>query len=95
LYSEAIEILRYAQKGTHIPGRVTVAMLLAQFSFPLEQKFEVIDRTIREATALGGQVWSLSYFLEPFRKAESDYHKGSPPIKGEMMKISDILGVKE
>lgn len=94
-YSEAVEIMRYAQKRGVDSVTLTTAMLLSQFSFPIEEKFKVMDKCIEDAGSIGRFVWALGYFLEPFRKAESDYHKGSPPPKGELMKISDILGIKE
>jgi len=69
-------------------------MLLSQFSFPIEKKFEAMDRIVADTKAYGGSVWALGYFLEPFRAAESDYHKGNPPKGGGLTKISDILGIK-
>lgn len=95
MYSEAIEIMRYAQKQRVRYVTLTMAMRLAQFSFPIEEKFRIIEVVVKDTESMNGFVWALGYFLEPFRKAESDYHKGSPPEKGEMMKVSEILGIKE
>lgn len=92
-YSEAIEIMRYAQKKG-VKTCLTHAMLLAQFSFPMERKLRMIDMIVAGAGLGGGNIWSLRYFMEPFRAAESDFHKGKPPKKGEMMKVSEILGIR-
>lgn len=94
MYSEAIEIMRYCQKKGVRHVTLTMAMKLAQFSFPMEKKFEVISLSIADAKAAGGDIWALGYFLEPFRAAESTYHKGFPPKTGGMAVIRDILGVR-
>jgi hypothetical protein len=96
LYSEAIEIMRFLQKRRDVVDNIllTQAMYLAQFSFPLDMKLQVLDRIIKLAVIDGRTIWSLSYFREAFREAESTFHKGAPPVKGEMMKVSEILGMR-
>jgi hypothetical protein len=90
-YSEAIEIMRYAQKKIRGPATLTQAMILSQYDFPLEEKFRVIDRVCKAYP----DIKTLFFFREAFRQAESDYHKGNPPKRGDLARVSDILGIKD
>ena len=89
-YSEAVEIMRYAQKKGVKFVKLSTAMRLSQFAFPMEIKMKIIDKETEKDSVFG-----LGWFIGPFHLAESDYHKGMPPIRGEMMRVSDILGIKE
>ena len=95
-YSEAVEILRYMQKYRDVitEPNLTQCLHLTQYDFPLSQKFLVIDRVVLAARTERRQIYSLRYFREEFAKEESWFYKGTPPKRGDLAKVSDILGVR-
>jgi len=67
------------------------AYYLASFSFPLDQKLEVIKQVI-ERSGSAGCIYSALYFRSAFIEAERQFHKESFVVRRSVpVSVRDIL----
>jgi hypothetical protein len=89
--SDAFEIVKLANSHSGLPYKFRDAYFLAKFSFPLEQKLEIINKEFTSAMIQDRSIYSLMWFRETFQEAETTYQKGPQQKEGSMEKIRDII----